>query len=112
MNAPEIQQLNFQINNASKKIELLEKKLKSKIKELDNKIIADNENLFGERKSEPKNSVFLLSERVNISQREKVLEPIKNELKTAKNELYKLYAKKDNLETTLNIFLKKNPFVS
>ena len=28
MNAPEIQQLNFQINNASKKIELLEKKLK------------------------------------------------------------------------------------
>jgi uncharacterized protein (DUF3084 family) len=104
MNAPEYKELNSQISNTTARIKILEKNLKSKIKELDSKIKADNDNLFGERESEPKNTAFLFSERVNISQRAKVLEPLKNELKTAKNELSNLYAKKNNIEVTASLF--------
>ena len=104
MNAPEHKELNLQISNVTTRIKILETKLKSKIKELDSKIKADNENLFGERESEPNNTAFLFSERVNISQRAKVLEPLKNELKTAKNELSNLYAKKNNIEVTASLF--------
>jgi hypothetical protein len=94
---PEIKTLNFQIAEAEQKIVLIKKQLKSKIKELDTKINDDNADLFGERKSEPKEQVFLFSERVNPLQRDKVINPIKSSLKTAENELQKLINLKSNI---------------
>lgn len=94
---PEIKTLNFQITEAEQKIEAIKKQLKSKTKELDTKIIEDNADLFGERKSEPKEQAFLFSERVNTSQRNKVIDPIKSSLKTAENDLQKLIILKSNI---------------
>ena len=101
---PEEKQLNFLISEEEKMIETLKKQLKAKIKELDTEIVNDNENLFGERKSEPDNVVFLFSERVNTSQRDKVLQPIKNALKKAEIELVKLKSKKETLAKTGLLF--------
>ncbi len=102
--SPEEKQLNFQIENQLKHIETLRKSLKAKTKELDTAILNDNENLFGERKSEPENVVFLFSERVKPSERDKILQPLKNALKTAENELINLQSKKNNLATTGTLF--------
>ena len=101
---PEEKQLNFLIEEQQKNIEVIKRNLKAKTKELDTAIMNDNENLFGERKSEPDNVVFLFSERVNTSQRDKIIQPIKNALKTAENELIKLQSKKDTLTSTGTLF--------
>ena len=101
---PEEKQLNFLIETEIKTIETIKKSLKAKTKELDTEILNDNENLFGKRKSEPENTFFLFSERVKQSERDKVLKPIKNALKTAENELRKLQLQKDTLKSTGTLF--------
>ncbi len=95
---PEIKTLNFQIAETEQKIEAIKKQLKSKIKDLDTKILEDNADLFGDRKSEPAKQSFLFSERFNTSQRNKVIDPIKLSLKTSEIELSKLL----NLKTNIN----------
>lgn len=107
MTNPELKTLNMQIEEAQKKVEILKKSLKSKSKELDEKIKSDSLDLFGERKSEATNQGFLFSERVSVSEREKVLQPLKTSLKTAENELTKLTHLKANfnrVETTGKLF--------
>jgi len=104
---PELKTLSHQIEIAEQKVESIRKHLKVKTKELDTKIIEDNENLFGERKSEPDNVIFLFSERVNTSQRDIVLNPIKTSLETAENDLKRLLNLKSNssqIETTGELF--------
>lgn len=90
MDTPELKTLQSQINETIKKIDAIKKQLKSKTKELDLKIQEDNADLFGERKSEATDQSFLFSERVKVSERDKVLNPIKLSLKTAEIELSKL----------------------
>lgn len=97
MNTPEIKTLNFQIEEITKKIDAIKKQLKAKTKELDLKIKDDNADLFGGRKSEDTDQVFLFSERVNISERDKVLGPLKFSIKTAEIELTRLLNLKSNI---------------
>ena len=102
--SPEEKQLSNQIAEVSARIEVLKKSLKSKIKDLDKAISNDNANLFGERNSEPESVIILFSERVDTTQRNKVLEPIKTALFNAENELKKLHGKKENLTQTGTLF--------
>jgi hypothetical protein len=94
---PEEKTLNFQIAEAEKNMATIRKFLRAKTKELDLKIVQDNADIFGERKSEPQGTIFLFSERVEISQRDKVLIPIKVSLTQVENELKKLILTKENL---------------
>lgn len=102
--APEAITLSKQIEEAESLINSIKKQLKVKSKELDKIISDDTADLFGERKSEPTGTQILFSERVNPKRREVILQPIKNSLKTAENELVNLLAKKDNLTTTGKLF--------
>lgn len=97
MDTPEIKMLNFQIEEINKKIDSIKKLLKSKTKELDLKIKDDNADLFGGRKSEDTDQVFLFSERVNISERDKVIGPLKLSIKTAEIEATRLLNLKSNI---------------
>ncbi len=100
MATPEQTTLTGQIEETSKKIEAIKKQLKAKTKELDDKIKSDQENLFGERDSEATKQTFLFSERVKVSERDKVLNPIKLSLKTAEIELSKLLELQNNSNQT------------
>ncbi|MGZ9736577.1 hypothetical protein [Flavobacterium sp. GNP002] len=104
MATPEQKTLEGQITETSKKIELLKKQLKAKTKEIDTRIEEDNADLFGSRKSEATEQTFLFSERVKVSERDKVLNPIKLSLKTAETELLKLTELQNKLPNTGKLF--------
>ena len=78
--------------------------MKVKAKEIDKTISDDNADLFGERKSEPTEVQILFSERVNPSQKEIILQPIKSSLKTAEMSLKVLLEKKQNIPLTGKLF--------
>jgi predicted membrane chloride channel (bestrophin family) len=102
--SPEEKILSIQIAECSAKIDALKKHLKTKTKEIDKKILQDNANLFGERASEPQEVNLLFSERVDTSQRNKVLNPIKALLYAAENELKNLQNKKETMPKTGILF--------
>lgn len=101
--APEILTLKLQIQDAEKLVLAISKQLKAKTAELDRNIQNDNSDLFGERKSEPAGVNLLFSERVNPQQREFILNPIKQSLKTAENQL-QILKSKQNIPVTGKLF--------
>ena len=95
-NSPELISINKKIEEAEAEITKSNERLKDKIKELDKAITEDNADLFGNRKSEKVN-LFEGSERVDLKQREKILEPFKNSVLKAKESLNKLKKKKQDI---------------
>lgn len=104
MKSPEEKQLEIQKIELQNKILALKKSLKAKAKELDQEILNDDLNLFGERNSDTPQAFLLFSERVNASKRDKVLEPIKTAILNAENEIKALNNKKETMTKTGNLF--------
>ena len=82
--------------------------LENKAKELDKALMADQEDLFGERKS---TTGGMFDERADASQREKVLQPLKDILEKQTTELKDLQDKLKGEEgkQDLNLFEEKTP---
>ena len=105
--SPEERQLDQKITEAQNSVSKAKTALQNKSKKLDESIVEDQDDLFGERASKTKNNLF--DERVDLSQRENATSKERQALKDAQAELKRLKDAKENLkETTSQIDFKEN----
>lgn len=93
--SPELQEADRQIAEAQEKVKSAEAALKNKAKVLDQSIVEDQKDVFGDRKSQQENKI--LDERVDIKERNKATEQERQAVEDAKQELQKLRNKKREL---------------
>ncbi len=82
-------EINGLIEKANEELSAAENAFKSKAKELDKELLADQEDIFGERKTDG----GMFDERADATQRNKVLEPFKERINKSKEELADLQEK-------------------
>ena len=105
--SPEERQLEQKITEAQNSVSKAKTALQNKSKKLDESIVEDQDDLFGERASKTENNLF--DERVDLSQRENATSKERQALKDAQAELKRLKDAKENLkETTSQIDFKEN----
>jgi hypothetical protein len=85
-----------QLSEATKELTAAKSSFDSKRKELDKGLIADQEDLFGERKSSSEAKLF--DERVDPAARDKAIQPFKERVDKAKAEVERLQKKLSDLE--------------
>lgn len=77
------------------------RQLDEKIKQLDQALLDDSQNLFGKRQYDKVEKLFSVRANKSLSQREKVLEPLKMRLKTLKAKIQTTKAKLDQCHETI-----------
>jgi hypothetical protein len=80
-----VEELDNQIQEAEKELSAARSSLENKAKSLDETIMDDTPDLFGDRRSQAMNPLF--DERVDASKRDEVLEPYKQRVRKAEAEL-------------------------
>ncbi len=92
----EQQAVTKQLEDATAELSAARTAFDTKRKELDKGLVADQEDLFGDRKSKKEGTLF--DERASTAARDKAMEPYKERVEKAKKEVERLQAKAKDLE--------------
>lgn len=95
--SPELEQVEKNLEKANEKLRVAKEALDRKAKSLDKEVLKDNEDLFGDRKSQNANKLF--DERVNPDSRNKATEKERQAIKEAQEEVKKLSDLKAKIES-------------
>ena len=94
---PELKEVNSKLEKANEKLRIAKEALDRKAKSLDKELLKDNEDIFGERKTQNENKLF--DERVDGNARNKATEKERQAIKDAQKEVKDLTEAKSKIES-------------
>jgi len=94
---PELKEVNAKLEKANENLRIAKEALDRKAKLLDKELLKDNEDIFGERKSQNENKLF--DERVDVNARNKATKKERQSVKDAQDEIKNLTDLKAKIES-------------